>query len=214
MTTIAILNPKGGSGKTTLATNLACALSHRGFTSLLVDSDPQGSARDWHAALDSNPVDLITLDRPGNFASLGAISRGYDFTVIDGAAKLEQIIAAAIKVADLILIPVQPSPLDLWATSDLIELIELRQQMTGGKPRTAFVISRAVQSTLMAAKLADALAQCPFPVLNTPVVNRQAYPQMSAAGLSVLSSNNPPAKAEMIALSGEVLLFLNQSTEE
>ena len=53
---VAVLNPKGGSGKTTLATNLARACHDRGLKTLLVDSDPQGSASDWHAARDDNPL--------------------------------------------------------------------------------------------------------------------------------------------------------------
>ena len=69
---LSILNPKGGSGKTTLSANLARALRNRGRSVLLVDTDPQGSARDWHAADPDNPVELIAARREVTDGSPGA----------------------------------------------------------------------------------------------------------------------------------------------
>lgn len=132
MTVVAILNPKGGSGKTTLVTNLARALHESGRSVLVVDSDPQGSARDWHAVSEANPIPLVALDRANNLSTIGSMAGTYDCIVIDGAAKLENMIAAAIRASDLILIPVQPSPYDVWATSDLVDIIKARQEVTDG----------------------------------------------------------------------------------
>ncbi len=70
MPIVSALNPKGGSGKTTISTNLARSLHERGQSVLMVDSDPQGSARDWHAANEANPVELVALDRPNNVKTL------------------------------------------------------------------------------------------------------------------------------------------------
>ena len=77
MPTISILNPKGGSGKTTLTINLARAFHDRGRKVLLVDTDPQGSAKDWHAANDENPVPLVAMDRAGNIKTLPEIAKVY-----------------------------------------------------------------------------------------------------------------------------------------
>ena len=66
---------------------------------LLVDSDPQGSARDWHAADRGNPVPLVALDRPNNLQTVRTLRSGYDCVIIDGAAKLETMLAAAVKIA-------------------------------------------------------------------------------------------------------------------
>lgn len=95
MRVTAILNPKGGCGKTTLATNLSQPISELGKRVLLVES-----ARDRHAARDNNPIPLVAMDRAANLRSLENVGRNYDFVIIDGAAKLENMIAAAIKVAD------------------------------------------------------------------------------------------------------------------
>ena len=92
MAVISVLNPKGGSGKTTLTTNLAQALHLRVSKVLIVDSDPQGSARDWHAASEANPLPLVSLDRANNIKTLSSMVGSYDHIVLDGAAKMEDII--------------------------------------------------------------------------------------------------------------------------
>jgi chromosome partitioning protein len=109
MLIISFLNPKGGSGKTTLSTNVARAFHERGCKVLLVDSDPQGSASDWHAARDDNPIPLIAYGKPENLKALPGVAAPYDYALVDGAAKLEAMIAAVVKVSDAVLIPVQPS---------------------------------------------------------------------------------------------------------
>ena len=129
---LSILNPKGGSGKTTLSVNLARALLERGRSVLLVDTDPQGSARDWLAAEPDNPVDLIALDRANGIRTVTTFATGYDVAVLDGAAKLADLIPAVIRVSDYVLIPVQPSPYDVWAVSELVDLITARRQVTEG----------------------------------------------------------------------------------
>lgn len=205
MTIIAVLNPKGGSGKTTLSTNLARAIYERGFSVLVVDSDPQGSARDWHASTDNNPIPLISLDRPNNIKTLSSVAKGYNYVVIDGAAKLEDMIAATIKCADFILIPVQPSPYDLWAASDLVEFIKARQEVTNGKPLASFVISRSIQGTKLGGEICKALEEYNLGLLETQITQRQVYPQTAAEGLSVFDGTNVEAIAEIKKLTTEIL---------
>lgn len=210
MTILAILNPKGGSGKTTLSTNLARSLHEQDQRILLVDSDPQGSARDWHAATETNPLPLVSLDRANNIKTLGSIADGYDWVIIDGAAKLEDIIASAIKVADMVLIPVQPSPYDIWAASDLVDFIKARQEVTDGTPRAAFVITRMIEGTKLGQEIDAALEEYGFPVMQTRITQRQVYPQTAAEGLSVYDAQNPKAVAEVKALMQEVQDWYSQ----
>ena len=94
MKTIAILNQKGGSGKTTISINMAEALRRQGKNVVLVDSDPQGSARDWSAAAEGAPFPVVGIDRPTIDRDIKAIS-DRDFIIIDGAPQIANLAASA-----------------------------------------------------------------------------------------------------------------------
>ena len=210
MTIISVLNPKGGSGKTTLATNLARSFHERGKSILLVDSDPQGSARDWQAANEENPLAIIALDRAQNLKKLDTIAKPYDFVVIDGAAKLEDVLAATIKASDVVIIPVQPSPYDLWAASDLISFVKARQEITDGKPKAAFVITRAISGTTLGADVKTTLAENELPVFDTHVTQRQTYPQTASEGLTVFDGKNSDAIKEIQGITDEIMNLIGK----
>lgn len=214
MSIISVLNPKGGSGKTTISTNLARSLHERGYSVLLVDSDPQGSARDWHAANEDNPIELVALDRPNNVKTLTSMATNYDYVVIDGAAKLEDMIAACIKVSDLVLIPVQPSPYDIWAASDLVDFIKARQDVTDGLPSATFVISRIVEGTRLGSDVRKVLDEYDLPVCVTTITQRQVYPQSASEGKTVYDADNAKATAETTALTDELLAMFTPKARE
>lgn len=209
MKVIAVLNQKGGSGKTTIATHLARALQLQGSSVLLVDSDKQGSARDWSAVDESNPVTVIGLDRPTLDRDLKNIS-DKDFVVIDGSPQATDLAVSAIKAADFVLIPVQPSPYDIWATSDLVDLVKQRIEMTDNKLKSAFVVSRAIKNTKIGSEVSEVLIEYGLPVLNAKIVQRIAYPNSAAIGKTVFEteSKNSDAVAEMNALATEVKSYL------
>jgi chromosome partitioning protein len=207
-TVIAILNQKGGSGKTTIATNLAHALKRDNYTVLLIDSDPQGSARDWNEASGGNIIPVVGLDRETLAKDLQAISQGYDWIVIDGAPQIAKLSAAAVKAADLVLIPVQPSPYDIWACADLVDIIAARREVTNGKPKAAFVISRAIKNTKLSGEINQALSDYGLPVLKASTTQRVVYPTTAAEGLTVFSDPSSDAAREINALKKEVLEVL------
>lgn len=146
MKVIAVLNQKGGAGKTTIATHLARALQLTGADVLLVDSDPQGSARDWAAVREDQPLTVVGIDRPTIDRDLKQIA-SKEFVVIDGAPQAADLAVSAIKAADFVLIPVQPSPYDIWAAADLVDLVKQRIEVTDGRLQAAFVVSRAIKGT-------------------------------------------------------------------
>jgi chromosome partitioning protein len=207
---VAFLNQKGGSGKTTIATNVAEALSRRGFNVILADTDPQGSARDWKAASESEEgVAVVGFDRAQLIArDLPAVARGADFVIIDGAPQVKDLAASAIKAADLVIIPVQPSPYDIWATADLTDLIRSRQEVADGKPKAGFLISRAIKNTKLSREITEALEVYGLPILKSGTTQRVIYPAAAAEGKSVLDSGDAVALSEVENIASEVLQWL------
>lgn len=209
MKVIAVLNQKGGSGKTTIATHLARALQMEGADVLLVDSDPQGSARDWAAVREDQPLTVVGIDRPTIDRDIRNVARTVDFVVIDGAPQAADLAVSAIKAADFVLIPVQPSPYDIWATADLVDLVKQRIEITDGKLQAAFVVSRAIKGTRIGDDVANALSGYDLPILNSRITQRVSYPGTAAVGTTVLESGQDrDAVAEIRALTDEIKKLL------
>ena len=208
---VSVLNQKGGSGKTTLSTNLAVSLRKRGYKTLLVDTDPQGSARDWNEAAGDPLVPVIGLDRESMTKDLQALDlSGYDFVLIDGAAKITRLSAAAIKASDGVLIPLQPSPYDVWACAELVELIHTRKEVTNGRPEAAFVITLAVSNTDLAKDVEEALSGYELPLFEARIAKRTDYAKSAASGHSVFESKNRHAIDEMNAFTDEFLAWIGE----
>ena len=209
MQVIAVLNQKGGAGKTTIATHLARALQLDGADVLLVDSDPQGSARDWAAVREDQPVPVVGIDRPTIERDLKSVARK-DFVVIDGAPQAHDLAVSAMKAADCVLIPVQPSPYDIWATSDLVDLVKQRIELTDGKLKAAFVVSRAIKGTKIGAEVTEALSGYGLPVLESRLTQRVSYPSTAAGGTTVIDAEpESEASREVQALANEIKQLLS-----
>lgn len=206
MRVIAVLNQKGGAGKTTIATHLARALQLAGHKVLLIDSDPQGSARDWAAVnAEAQPLPVVGIDRPTIERDLKSIAP-HDYVVIDGAPQAADLAISAIKAAHLVLIPVQPSPYDIWATSDLVDLVKQRIEVTDGALRAVFVVSRHIAGTKLGAEITEALTGYGLPVLATKVGQRVTFPGTAAKGTTVMDADpTSEAAGEIRALANEVI---------
>ena len=211
MPVLSILNQKGGAGKTTIAVNLAHALQREGGKVLLVDSDPQGSARDWNEANAGEIVPVVGLDRETLPKDLQAIKNGYDWIIIDGAPQIAKLSAAAVKASDIVIIPCQPSPYDIWAAADLVDIIKARQDVTNGKPAAAFIISRAIKNTKLGREVQEALEGYELPILNGLTTQRVAYPTTASEGQTVFVEPDSPAAREIELIKDEVKELLNGS---
>ena len=126
--------------------------------------------------------------------------------VIDGAPQAADLAVSAIKAASFILIPVQPSPYDIWATSDLVDLVKQRIEMTDGKLKAAFIVSRAIKGTKIGKEISTALTDYQLPILETCINQRVIYPTSAALGSSVLDEEpTGEAAKEINNLTNEIL---------
>jgi chromosome partitioning protein len=198
---IGVLNQKGGVGKTTIAVNIAACLTMRSKRVLLVDADPQGSSLAWSAAREAPPLfSVVGMAKPTLHREMPEIARDYDVVVIDGAPRVNDLGRAAILASDTILIPVQPSPYDVWAAADTVQLIREAQQFKDGL-RAAFVINRKIANTAIGRDVANALEHFNIPVLPTALCQRVLYAESAGQGLAVAEvAPNSEAARELAAL--------------
>lgn len=213
MKVISVLNFKGGVAKTTVSTHLARALQLREHDVVLIDSDPQGSSRDWAASNPEQTVPVIGIDRPTIERDIKNVTHK-EFVIIDGAPQSQALAVSAMKVSDLVIIPVQPSPYDIWAASELIELLKQRIEITDGKLQAALLITRMIKGTKLGSEVRNALLEFDLPILNTVICQRVIYPSSAAEGLTVLDKEpNGEASREINQLCNEVLALI-KSTEQ
>ena len=182
---IALLNQKGGAGKTTLATHLAGELAWAGRRVTLLDADPQGSALDWAQRRAQSGLErlygVFGLARDTLHHETPRIAQEADFVIIDGPPRVAALARSALLAADLVLIPVQPSAYDVWATQEMVQLI-VEAQVFRPALRAAFVINRRIVGTVIGREARAALADQPFAALTTEVSQRVAFADSVAAG--------------------------------
>lgn len=181
MQIIALLCQKGGAGKTTLSLNLAIAAAEAGRQVIVIDLDPQQSAVRW-TRLRRKPAPVVVSGHAPNLSPLIEQARGggADLVILDTAPKSESAALVAAKAADLLLIPCQPSNLDLDAVADTVNIARL-----SGKP-AAFVLNLCRATSALADQAEDALTSYKLPIVPVRIGNRVAFIKSFAQGLGVV----------------------------
>lgn len=207
---ISVINLKGGVGKTTIAINLAAALVERARGVLLIDTDPQESATRWarqaRAGRSPFPMEVHPLRVEGGAhpfqAALERLAHAADTVVIDCPPELSDPALVAALLSDLVLVPVTPSPLDLWAAQQAVETArEARGLRDGIKPLLSLVPSKLVVHTLLARDLPGALAALGEPVA-PGITQRVALVEAVVQGQTIGAyAQASPATAEFAALA-------------
>lgn len=186
---ISFINQKGGVGKTTLAIHTADAFARQGHRVLLIDADPQGSSLDWSDARgEDRRFPVVGLPTKSIEKELPSLGQGYDIIIIDGPARYDDVISSAIVASDLVLIPVQPSQYDVWATEPVVELID---RVATYKPtlKAAFVINARVKNTAIGRDVKKALGDYDLPVLPTSITRRVSFAEAATEGQTVFETS-------------------------
>jgi chromosome partitioning protein len=202
---ITIAQRKGGAGKTTLATQLAVVWAKCGARVAALDIDPQGSFSAWvelrRARLGAKAIGFDFAALPGWRAAQWVDDRvgGADLVLIDAPPHAETEARIAVRAARLVVVPVQPSPLDLWATAETLNMARDERR------RSFVVLNRVPPRSRLTDDIAADLADTGAPIAATRIGNRVALAQAMALGLGVIESARATlAAAEVSALAKEI----------
>ncbi len=198
---ICVAQQKGGSGKTTIAANLAVAFARAGHAVALLDTDPQGSLGRWFMTrreLGGEDMGFSTASAWGVSYECDKLRKAYDFVIIDTPPKVDADLRPALRVADLVIVPVAASQVDVWATESVLDLAKRE-----GRP-VMIVLNRAKQGTRVLDEVGKSLDE--FEVLRSDAMlgNRVAYAETLGQGLGVLERGRGAWTTEVEGLAAEV----------
>lgn len=201
---ITVAQQKGGSGKTTLAANLAVAFAAEGLRVAVLDTDPQGSLGRWFMArreAGKTGIEFSTASAWGVAYECEKLRRGADVVIIDTPPKVDADLRPALREADLVLVPVASSHVDLWALDGVLDLIAREGR------RAVIVLNQAKAGTRLTAEVAEA-AEGKAAVAVARLGQRVGYAESLGKGLGVQEMGRSPARDEVLALAAEVKALL------
>lgn len=202
---ITVAQQKGGSGKTTIAANLAVALARGGHSVAVLDTDPQGSLGRWFMTrrdIGEPGLDFATASAWGVSYECDKLRKLHDFIIVDTPPKVDADLRPALRESDLVIVPVSASQVDVWATESVLDLARRE-----GRPAMV-VLNRVKTGTRVLEEVAAAVAALEVLQARTALGNRVAYAETLGRGRGVLEHGRGAWTAEIEGLAAEIVAAL------
>lgn len=204
---VSFVNQKGGVGKTTSAINFAASLKRKNYKLLFIDADPQGSATQWHAIENNTAFEVLHHPEPITKEEIEKLSQEYDYLVIDAPPAIGDITKSILSVAELSIVPLSPSSLDIWSCKGTLEMIDSAREENPDLD-VKLLINRKIPGTRVGRRARQTLGVFDMDILDTELCQRVAYIDAMTSGVSVMQYA-PGSKAadEIEDLCDEVTLL-------
>ena len=204
---ISVTSLKGGVGKSTISQNLAVCFAHMGYSVALIDTDTNASSVRWSGLRDEGQPSIMTVGLTDGEAlrkNVKQLHETHDLIIIDGTPSISRLVSTIIVLGDIVLIPIRPSGFDIWATEKFVETYEQAKALKGDV-NAYFVVNEYNPRINLSREIREALSELDIPVLDTTIPHRIVYAESAVQGLGAFENQDRKAKAEMTALTNEVL---------
>lgn len=209
---ISVSSLKGGTGKSTISQNLAVCFAHMGYKTIIVDTDTNGSSIRWSGfrPADSPEVPTVSIADPRALRkNINQIQSDYEMVIVDGTPALSELASTIILICDLLLIPIKPGVLDLWATEKFIEKYE-QALLLKKNIKARFLLNQVDARTRLGNEVSEVLNDFGIEAMSTKINNRIAYSEAVTSGIGVYEYKDLKAKEELTMLTNETIQILQQ----
>lgn len=204
---ISVTSLKGGVGKSTIAQNLAVCFAHNGYKVCLIDTDENQSSLQWSGLRSEEQPQIPVFGLPDGKTltkNIKPLNEDYEIVIIDGTPSLSQLTSKIILLGDIVLTPILPGGLDVWATEKFIGRYDDAQTLKGEEIPAYFVLNQYDKNQILDKEVREILTQWTITPLESTLKSRVAYREAVIQGLGVFEYKDKKAKEEIVLLYNEL----------
>ncbi len=204
---ISITSLKGGVGKSTISQNLAVCFAHMGYKVAIVDTDTNASSVHWSGIRDEELPQIMVMGIADSAAlrkNIKQLQKDYDLIIIDGTPSLSKLVSTIIILGDIVLIPIRPSGLDIWATEKFIEKYDQAKALKEDV-KAFFILNEYNPRVSLNQSIKEALGELEIDTLKSSLRHRIAYEEVVVMGMGAYEYKDSKAKKEVVTLANEIL---------